>query len=396
MSGTDAPPPPDWLVVSERLEALATSPTEKQIALARLLGIELPSAPAPVAAVILQHQLRSELFIKGLGEERELPGLLAEIEDELGIGSHAALFTGTGLEVRAWFQARYMQKTVRGLRELKPEPGDVVALAGGEMRVVSSIGKDGQVHLKNRPRRSAWPNNLSLVKRRGAEGYEDLVGLVRATLLNAATAYAPGADTLRRLDKFLVSRIIPANESIRKLEDLLQSGERREEEFQKTIKAYPELLASTVVGSWARYVIPKKKLGSEYVTDFLVLGVDSAGLHWVAVEIEGAHHRVLNKDRTLAKQTRHAVQQIQDWRRWLTTNVAYAHSELGLSGITNKSPGLVIIGRGDPSFEQDHARDSVDHESRIGIHSWDWLLRHAEAMRDRAIHVSDFALEFDN
>ncbi len=94
---------------------------------------------------------------------------------------------------------------------------------------------------------------------------------------------------------------------------------------------------------------------------------------------------------TLSSPTRHAIAQVHDWREWLTSNVAYAQSELGLHGITNRSPGLVIIGRDDPSAERDASRSQSAEEGRIEIHSWDWLLRHFRNVgRNRA---ADFAYE---
>ena len=76
---------------------------------------------------------------------------------------------------------------------------------------------------------------------------------------------------------------------------MLESGEKREEPLQKVLTQYPELLASTVVGGWKTFVIPKPRLGSEYVPDFLVLGINSVGPQWVTIEIEGARHKILTK-----------------------------------------------------------------------------------------------------
>lgn len=89
-----------------------------------------------------------------------------------------------------------------------------------------------------------------------------------------------------------------------------------------------------MVGGWKTFVIPKQKLGAEHVTDFLVLGINSAGPQWVTVEIEASRHRIVIKDGSLSRPTRHAIKQIQDWRNWLTSNVAYAHMELALYGLT--------------------------------------------------------------
>lgn len=174
-------------------------------------------------------------------------------------------------------------------------------------------------------------------------------------------------------------------EAIRLLEDLVYSDERMEEPLQKVIARYPSLLACVVVGGGQRYVIPKQQLGNQFVPDFLVLGVDSAGVHWATVEIEAARHTMHNQDGTLSTPTRHAVRQVRDWREWLTDNVAYAQSTLGLPGITNRASGLVIIGRTEPVLPRDPEREALAVESRIVIHSWDWLLEQARSMQAMAI-----------
>lgn len=141
------------------------------------------------------------------------------------------------------------------------------------------------------------------------------------------------------------------------------------------IERNPELLASLVQGHWETFVIPQKRLGAEHVTDFLVLGVTSQGPEWVAVELEAPRRELLTKRGRLREAVQHAVNQIQDWREWLTVNVAYAQNQHHLVGLTNRVPGLVIIGRADPAAEREPARRRHAEQDQIQIHSWDWLLR---------------------
>jgi hypothetical protein len=115
------------------------------------------------------------------------------------------------------------------------------------------------------------------------------------------------------------------------------------------------------------------------------------------VEIEAPRHTLLTAAGNLSTPVRHAVSRIDEWREWLTTQVAYAQAPirsghgLGLKGITNQAPGLVIIGRADPSQERDPARGIRAERDRIEIHSWDWLLRHASNMVGNGGKFSDFA-----
>jgi hypothetical protein len=178
---------------------------------------------------------------------------------------------------------------------------------------------------------------------------------------------------------------------VRALEELLESGERREEPFQSLLTLHPSLLAVTVVGASGTYVIPKQRLGAEHVPDFLVLGINSLGPQWLLVEIEATRHGIVNKDGTLTGPTRHAIKQIQDWGEWLMTNIAYAHNELNLHGITNRAPGLVIIGRDEPTMQRQASRARLQEGAQIAIHSWDWVLRSARNLSATAIDFSELA-----
>lgn len=386
---------PEWERVANRISALIASPTDEQHELARQVGVDLNAAlPSYVAAIVLRHSLQSALQIR-TRVGAELPEALLDIEKEMRIPKkdRAVLSTGTREEVTAWFATRYALKTVRGLRLLKPSPGDIVSSQGwgGESRIVSSIGLNGRVYMKGRPSRSAWPNNLEMILREGGTGYSDAVGVIDAHLRNGATYADYNHARLETLREFEVKSHVPSPEAVRALEELLESGERKEEPLQILLTQHPALLAAaTVIGGWSTYVIPKQRLGAEHVPDFLVLSVNSLGLQWVAVEIEAARHRILVKDGSLSGPTRHAVKQVEDWREWLTRNIAYAQDQLHLYGLTNRAPGLVLIGRADPQTQREPARARSEEESRIAIHSWDWLLRQARRTSVDSLHASDF------
>jgi hypothetical protein len=203
--------------------------------------------------------------------------------------------------------------------------------------------------------------------------------------------YSPeNSANFRSLEPFVVDDVVPTPEAIRALEELMESGERREERFQEVLTAHPALLASLVIGNWQTYVIPKVRLGSEYVPDYLVLGLNSLGPQWLTVEIEGQHHRIEIANGDLSQATRHAVRQVVDWRDWLTGEIGYAQRTLGLYGLTNRAPGLVIIGRSEPTLERASERSRSGEDSDIEIHSWDWLLRNARNFTSGYNH-SDFA-----
>ncbi|WP_104090820.1 Shedu anti-phage system protein SduA domain-containing protein [Cryobacterium sp. N19] len=388
-------PQPLWSQIADSLDAMIAGPTPDQVRVAGALGIPLSrDLPAPVAAVVIRDSLKSVLF-QGVGGEGDLPEALTDLEDSLNISPSAHLITGSRAEVSAWFSARYMVMTSRGLRALRPEPGDVVSGQSGAMgnRVISTISDDGHINLKGRPTARVWPNHLVSIARVGTPEHSEAVSQVDAQLRNAANYASASFGHFSPLTEYALENYIPAPEAIRALEELLESGERLEQPFQNLLALYPSLLSSIVIGNWKTFVIPQPRLGAEHVPDFLVLGFNSLGPHWVTVEIEAARHKILNQSGRLSGPTNHAVQQIQDWREWLTDHVAYAQTEHHFHGLTNRAPGLVIIGRDTPSPIRQAARAQSEEDARIAIHSWDWLLRNARARAQNPLTPSDFALK---
>lgn len=90
-------------------------------------------------------------------------------------------------------------------------------------------------------------------------------------------------------------------------------------------------------------VIPKKKLGEDFITDFVIVTPSDQGPTYTLVEIEKASHKILTKDNSLSSPTNHAIKQTRDWDVWLEKNKAYLQGKL---------PGfetpkyMVVIGRG--------------------------------------------------
>lgn len=370
---------PRWEQVALRLEAMAAGPSEEQCRVAAALNIEIPAnVPSTVAAVILRSHLAEALLVKA-STACDLPEKLLALEKELGLDEQARLITGTKEEVSAWYASRYSIMSARGLRDVQPFPGDIVAIEGGPKQryVVSSIGENGKVYMRGRPIRQAWPNHLKVIARVGDPQYSEYHDAIDADLRNNCSYRAVGEAYLSKLERFRVLDKIPSYEAIEALEILLNEGERKEAPFQKLLEGHPSLLAAAVGASWDTYVIPQKSFASAYVADFLVLSINSAGPQWLLVEIEGACHEMYTKEGRLKKEVRHAVDQIHDWREWLTDNVAYAQDTLNLRGITNRAPGLVIIGRGEPVMERNAARARTAKDEDIRIQSWDWLLRSA-------------------
>ncbi len=157
-----------------------------------------------------------------------------------------------------------------------------------------------------------------------------------------------------------------------------------ERPLQQHLEEHPILLIQHLGGGHGRYVLPQKRLGAEYVPDFMIADRDSFGFHWHAVEIESPRATMFNKNGDPSAGLTHAIRQVQDWRAWLGRNQDYAgrlfeKKGLNLTDITANVAGLILIGRRDevdPGTNE--LRRRMVEETRIEIHSWDWLVERAE------------------
>lgn len=379
-----------WEEVSASLENLLASPTTKQLEVATALGVYLPSVPSLVAAAILRAELSPALMSTADHREPNFAAL-REIETKLAIDPAPVASRTSADVVSAWIESRYIEKRLRGLRALRPQDGDVVRLIGAssEAMIISSIGTNGRVHMRGGRGKSAWPDNLEMIARRGlSREYAAHEATILNRMRNEKTDYAPDSPLLDKIRQYRLSSLRPELSAVRELEDLLDGGDGSEGPLQKLIERHPQLLAGIVVGNNGTYVIPQKALGSEYRPDFLILGINSVGPQWLLVEIEASKHHLHNKNESLTSAVRHAVDQVESWRDWLSTNVMYAQQELGLHGLTNRVPGLVIIGRADPAIVHDRQRSRVRDQGHIQIQSWDWILRQAQELANDAFPLA--------
>jgi len=129
-------------------------------------------------------------------------------------------------------------------------------------------------------------------------------------------------------------------------EHLLTDANTMEEQLQIFIKENPFIIHPSA------QIVPKQKLGEEFVTDFVLVAPYEQGPIFYFVEIERASLPVLTKDCLLSGQANHALKQTRDWSIWLEANQAYLRGKLpGL-----ESPKyVVIIGRSTGMSEQQKA-----------------------------------------
>jgi hypothetical protein len=401
-----------WAEVADALEASSTRPTAEQVALANKLGVTLPeSIPASVAAVHLQLHLTQELQLQRrydywtrrrrdqVSAERILR--LQEVAEGASFPLPETFDEAVGLD--AWFEAAFALLAARSLRELQPSRGDIVCRSRRETEYfeVSSIGDDGVVYLRGTGQRS-YPDQLVLVTRAGSDDYEkNHMKAVNDRQHREKSVVGPNSAKLAEIEPFRVSQYVDA-EAVRSFERALSDAED-EVPLQRVLEEHPELLSVIVPRNGGAWVIPRKSLGGQYIPDFLVAGMDSAGLRWTLVELESPTAPLYIQNGDFGAKLRHGITQINDWREYLQLNLGTARrprSEkgLGLPGILPASPGLVVVGRSAAvTTENDLRRESTQTQQNIAIHTYDWLLRAVRTqhpMKWGALEMGDDRVDF--
>lgn len=202
-------------------------------------------------------------------------------------------------------------------------------------------------------------------------------GRFLSMLVGASIRIEMARQTQQTIAKHVVERKVPLN-VLEKFQATLASA-KDERPLQKFIEQFPSMLVQHVRAGGERWVIPQKRLGAEYVPDFLIGWRSSAGVEWQAVELESPRAPLFTKAGEQSAQLRHAIRQVSDWRSWLLRNNAYAstpveQSGLGLAEIRSDVEGLIIIGRrenSDPKWND--RRKQIMSELQIRIHTYDWL-----------------------
>jgi len=168
--------------------------------------------------------------------------------------------------------------------------------------------------------------------------------------------------------------------AVDELEDLVEK-DASENELQKHIEIYPFILSQQF--AHCHHVFPKIALGNQYETDFMCLDIPSSGKEWIGVELESPHKKVITKAGRRTADLEHSIQQVRDWRSWLTDNLSYARQSkeqngLGLVDITPRFFGYVIIGRRTNfSRKFNELRRQLLRDELITVRSWDGIIEWA-------------------
>jgi hypothetical protein len=367
-------------------ETIALADDEQQ-KFAETVGLRLPAgAPALVAATMLRERLRD--LLREAPSEPPTDGQLEYLDDLLDrTGEPRPFPANTKLQMSAWLDVLSAKRTLQALEWLQPVTGDVVSRIDrqDELYAVVSVSGDGHINLAGG--RRTWPHRLRMEAR--ASDQDSRAQSLRQQERNQRATRARAGPSVAKL-KVLAQYNVTMNPTQAELELLrraVEAGEDGEDErpIQRCLASHPELLATLFSSSYGTFVRPQVSLGGNKVPDFAVATADTAGIHWILIELESPRAALAIAKGRLADKAREGVQQIEDWREWLQANLDYAHRPpeeqgLGLPEIRPEAEGIVFIGRRDAARQATTGvRRRLMEQSRITIHSYDWLLDAVDA-----------------
>jgi len=368
----------NWRDADQALAAATTTATKKQHELAKKASIEIPAnTPKLIAAARLRTALASEL---DLSPSYNLTDRYEERLNNLRRRSDPLPDPQNDEEAEAWVKYFRLIRRRERLVALKPRPGDIVETRDGELAEISTISHEGRVFFRGGKGFSAWPDLISIVARK--EDLSKVAAKARGEAQNSAarrsTTFGWSVVKTQDLSEFSVDSFASADD-IEELETIIATA-IDERPIQKFLEDNPHLLTS-LLGGYRRYCLPQKRLGGEYVPDFLIGDVDSIGIRWVLVELETPQSGIYLKNGVeFDAKTRKGRNQIIEWRNWLTSNIAYARKRkaedgLGLFDIQPNAPAILLVGRRSRiPYTKDAYRIADRQTSNIQIHSYDWLL----------------------
>jgi hypothetical protein len=190
-----------------------------------------------------------------------------------------------------------------------------------------------------------------------------LLGMI---LQSGGAVLSPVHDQVIKSD----SVIAELEQKVNELKHLLKE-EVDEEELQIFFKQNPFLLKP------ASEAIPKKKLGEDFITDFVILNILDQGPCYTLVELEKSSHPILTKEGQLSYYVNRAMKQTRDWDIWLESNKAYLQNKL--HGF--ESPQyLIVIGRTNvmTELEKAYLRSYNRDFNRLQIISYDDIIAQVE------------------
>lgn len=295
------------------------------------------------AITSLRHQRHESAIFLDLPFEEKLPQDISSTVWGLKDGVAFVRYKTVGMKARVDFRVLPITLEEWGNNGLiVPLPAGELSLAQiGLMRGVGNISmidcSFNGVHIpfvEFSHLRYGDPTNTPTVERAVLDFQLALLGLQIQPSVEGTSKPVSGAETVAILKKL-------ADE----FESLIGEA-TKEEELQIFLKKNPFILHPSAE------CIPKKKLGEDFVTDFVLVATTSQGPTYILVELERASHQILTKDLVLSGPVNHAIKQTRDWDVWLEKNKAYIQNKL--QGFETPTY-LVVIGRGNSLTDDERA-----------------------------------------
>lgn len=157
--------------------------------------------------------------------------------------------------------------------------------------------------------------------------------------------------------------------------------------LQLFLQQHPQLLCAYLRSGHGEWVIPQKRLGAEYVPDFVIGCGNSAGLQWNFVELESPNAQFVLANGQASRELRTAIHQIECWRAWLQDNLDYgrrarSRNGLGLREVSPTASAKIVIGRRSqvtPAFN--HLRQIYREKLHIEVLTYDRLIEDVERIK---------------
>ena len=268
-----------WEEAIKPLQEAIGTVTDQQLSIAGLAGITIaPDTPCIVAASLLRTSLSKELNLPG---DRPPKEYTAEALDTLAKLAKRDVTAENEDLADAWLTFFRYQQRVKNLTILELSSGDIVKLSDSDYAEVSSIDDEGRVFLKGGRGLRVWPDVIVSVEARAGDP-SDVAGDARRQAENAAALrMASPAWSVSRSDDLAVFGVteIATFELVDELQTAIMTA-ADERPIQQFLQNHACLLTA-LLGGKDRYCIPQKRLGAEYVPDFIIGDVDSLGIRWV-------------------------------------------------------------------------------------------------------------------
>lgn len=153
------------------------------------------------------------------------------------------------------------------------------------------------------------------------------------------------------------------------------------------------LLNYTIYGHHDRYIFPEIELPPNFQADYLLIGKNSQGYHFLFIELENPSGSITLADGSFGSALRKGLNQIEDWRDWLENNLNGLRKAIEKSNIFKKElpkefyeydstrfEFVVIAGRRSDFNEKSNRQKRKLRRNGITILHYDNLIEESEKL----------------